>query len=81
MTVNPFLQSYSHITFHAWAEAPELDFKFKLENYFVLYCNNSTATLNLSPLSREQQLCRAVLRPVVLSISESLACVIQSGEL
>lgn len=55
--------------------------KFKLENDFVLWYNDGTTTLNRSRLSREQQLCRAVLRPVVLSISVSLACVIQSREL
>ena len=40
-----------------------------------------TTTLNLSPLSRGQQLCRTVLRPVVLTISVPLACIIQSWEL
>ena len=44
--------------------------EIQIENYFVQ-----------SPLAREQQLRGTVLRAVVLSICESLACVIQSWEL
>lgn len=59
-----------HTTYHVGVEAPELDQQFKWKP-ILSYLFSPEGT----------QLCCTVLVAVVLSIFESLACVIQSWEL
>lgn len=64
----PFCTTLTAVHIHLLPIVDSATFKLnsvQLQNNLVLRCNNSLSTLYLSPLSREQQLCRAVLGPSI----------------